>query len=296
MMSRSKSMSVSSVLRITLAALLCTCALQARSAITCQVTSAGFTTVYSESITTANDTTGSYTVSCTRGLTSDPITFAYTLTANDGLNANSPPTNRAAAPVTGQNRIDYELYRIAAGSGPWNNTVATGFSGTVNFGTTATMSASDSKPFYARVPAQQNVKAATFTDTVTMTLLNSVGTTVTTGTLAVSIVNTSSCQFTTPPGAIIFDYTSFQATAATASTPYSVRCTNGVSYTPSLNAAGGTLLTLPYTLSLSNPSAVTANGLPQDYTINGSIASGLAGTCSGPTCTAQQSHTLTITY
>jgi len=291
-------MSVSYALRIALAALLCICALRAEAAITCQVTSAGFTAVYSETIATANDTTGSYTVTCTRGLTSDPTTFAYTLRANDGLNANAPPTNRAAAPGGGQNRIDYELYRIAAGSGPWNNTTLTAFSGTVNFGTTATMSASDTKPFYARIPALQNVKASTFTDTVTMSLLNSVGTQIDTDTLAVSIINTTSCQFTTPPGTIVFNYTSFQATTATANTPYSVRCTNGVSYTPSLNAAGGTLLTLPYTLTLSNAATVTANGLPQSYTINGSIAAGLAGTCSSSAviCTAQQSHTLTITY
>ena len=290
-------MSVSYALRIALATLVCTCAWQAQAAITCQVTSSGFTSVYSETIATANDTTGSYTVTCTRGLTSDPTTFAYTLQANNGLNAISPPTNRAAAPGGGANRINYELYRTAAGTGPWNNTTATAFSGTVIFSTATTMNASDNKPFYVRIAALQNVKASTFTDTVTMTLFNSTGTIqLDTGTLAVSIINTASCQFTTPPGTIAFNYTSFQATPATANTPYSVRCSSGVSYTPTLNAAGGTLLTLPYTLTLSNPAAVTANGLPQNYTINGSIASGLAGTCSGPTCTSQQSHTLTITY
>ncbi|SDN88703.1 spore coat protein U domain-containing protein [Polaromonas sp. JS666] len=292
-------MSVSYASRIVLAALLCTCALRAQAAITCQVTSTGFTAVYSETIATANDTTGSYTVTCTRGLTSDPITFAYTLRANDGLNANAPPTNRAAAPGGGVNRINYELYRTAAGTGPWNNTTATAFAGTVIFGTTTTMSASDSKPFYARIPALQNVKASTFTDTVTMSLLNSVGTTVDTDTLAVTIINTTSCQFTTPPGTMTFNYTSFQTTAATANTPYSVRCTSGVSYTPSLSATGGTLLNLPYTLTLSNPATVSANGLPQNYTINGSIAAGLSGTCAGPAaviCTGQQPRTLTITY
>jgi spore coat protein U-like protein len=290
-------MSVSNALRIALAALLCTCALQARAAITCQVTSSGFTAVYSETIATANDTTGSYTVICTRGLTTDPITFAYTLRADDGLNENAPPTNRAAATGGGVNRINYEIYRTAAGSGPWNNTTATAFAGTVNFGTTATMSASDSKPFYARIPALQNVKAATFTDTVTLSLRNSVGTQIDTGTLAVTIINTASCQFTTPPGTITFNYTSFQTTAATASTPYSVRCTNSVSYTPTLSAPGGTLLALPYTLTLSNSATVTANGLPQNYTINGTIASGLSGTCSVATCTSlPQARTLTITY
>lgn len=286
-------MSVSYALRIALAVLLCTCALRAQAAITCQVTSTGFTSVYSETIATANDSTGSYTVTCTRGLTTDPITFAYTLRANDGVNANAPPTNRARA---GGSRINYEIYRTAAGTGPWNNTTATAFAGTVNFGTTTTMSASDSKPFYARIPALQDVNAATFTDTVTLSLRNSVGTQIATGTLAVSIVNTASCQFTTPPSAMTFNYTSFQATAATANTPYTVRCTNGVSYTPTLSAAGGTLLNLPYTLTLSNPATVTANGLPQNYTINGSIAAGLAGTCSGATCTGQQVRTLTITY
>jgi len=291
-------MSIFSVLRFALAALLCTCALQARAAITCQVTSSGFTSVYSENIATANDTTGSYTVTCTRGLTTDPISFAYTLQANNGLNSTAPPTNRAAATGGGANRINYELYRTSPGTGSWNNTTATAFAGTVNFGTSTTMSASDSKPFYARITALQNVKASTFTDTVTMTLFNSTGTVqMDTGTMAVTIINTASCQFTTPPGTITFNYISFQATAATTNTPYSVRCTSGVPYTPSLNAAGGTLLALPYTLALSNPAGVTANGLPQNYTINGSIAAGLSGTCSGANCaSAPQTHTLTITY
>ncbi len=291
-------MSVFSVLRFALAALLCTCALQARAAITCQATSSGFTSVYSETIATANDTTGSYTVTCTRGLTTDPISFAYTLQANNGVNSIAPPTNRAAATGGGQNRINYELYRTSPGTGSWNNTTATAFAGTVNFGTSTTMNASDSKPFYARITALQNVKASTFTDTVTITLFNSTGTVqMDTGTMAVSIINTASCQFTTPPGAITFNYISFQATAATTNTPYSVRCTSGVSYTPTLSAAGGTLLALPYTLTLSNPAAVNANGLPQNYTINGSIAAGLSGTCSVATCTsAPQARTLTITY
>ena len=288
-------MSIFSVLRFALAALLCTCVLQARAAITCQVTSSGFTSVYSENIATANDTTGSYTVTCTRGLTTDPITFAYTLRANDGVNANAPPTNRARA---GGSRINYELYRTAAGSGPWNATTATAFAGTVNFGTSTTMSASDSKPFYARIPALQNVNAATFTDTVIVTLFNSTGTVqMDTGTMAVTIINTASCQFTTPPGTITFNYISFQATAATTNTPYSVRCTSGVPYTATLSATGGTLLALPYTLTLSNAATVAANGLPQNYTIDGSIAAGLSGTCSFANCTsAPQARTLTITY
>ena len=290
-------MSVSYALRFTLAVLVYACALNAQAAITCQVTSTGFTAVYSETIGTANDTTGSYTVTCTRGLISDPITFAYTLRANDGINFNSAPTNRGAAPGGGANRINYELYRTAPGTGPWNNTAATAFGGTVFFGTTNTMSASDRQPFYARIPALQNVKASTFTDTVTMTLLNSALTQIDTDTFAVSIINTTSCQFTTPPGTISFNYTSFQTTPATASTPYSVRCTTGVSYTPSLSATGGTLLNLTYTLALSNPATVSANGLPQNYTINGSIPAGLAGTCSSATCiSAPQTRTLTITY
>jgi len=45
-----------------------------------------------------------------------------------------------------------------------------------------------------------------------------------------------------------------------------------------------------------NGSSATGNGLTQNYTINGSIAGGQAGTCATATCSGSQTRTLTITY
>lgn len=297
-------MTVSYALRLAAAALLSICALQAQAAITCTVSSSGFTSVYSTTITTANDSQGAYTINCTRGnLAVDPTSFAYTLQANNGQNACPGSTNCATNGTGAANRVTYEVYIAPTFATAWGNTTATAFSGTVNFGNAATATASDTKTFYARIPAQQNVNAKTFSDTVALTLCNAAGTDCSTppyganGSFSVSIITTAECQFTTPPGTVTFNYTSFQVAAATANTPYSVRCTNGLSYTPSLDAAGGTLLSLDYTLALSNPATATANGLPQSYTINGTINGGLSGTCSTGACTsAPQQRTLTITY
>ena len=63
----------------------------------------------------------------------------------------------------------------------------------------------------------------------------------------------------------------------------------------SLDASGGTLLGLNYSLSLP-VTAGTGNGLPQTYSINGTAAANQVGTCATATCSATALRTLTITY
>jgi spore coat protein U-like protein len=287
--------------RLPLALLLLAAWAPAQAAINCTVTTSGFTAVYDTVVNLPNDSQGSYTVSCSRSdLSNDPTSLSYTLTANDGVNVTGG-RNHAVNGNGAANRVEYELYTSPSYSIAWSTTPATSISGTVNFGSTATANASDTRTFYARIPQRQTVNAKTFSDTVTLTLCSSTGTCTgapygVTGGLSVTVITTPSCQVSTPPSDLNFTYSSFQAGPSGASTTYAVRCTGGVTYSSGLDATSGTLLGLNYTLSLSNTSTVTGTGVPQSYSISGSIAGGQSGTCNAATCTAAQRRTLTITY
>jgi hypothetical protein len=129
-----------------------------------------------------------------------------------------------------------------------------------------------------------------------------------TGNFNVNIALTSKCEINSTAaatGAVITDidltYTSFQTTAATGSTSFNVRCTNGLDYTLGLDSTSVTdaALNLDYTLALSATSN-TGNGANQAYTVAASMAAGQAGTCATATCdnsgSANRQRTLTITY
>lgn len=236
--------------------------------------------------------TGSYTVSCTRAA-GDASTFNWSLGADNGNN-NSGAQNRV---ILGTRTYNYELYRLTPyiNANRWQDAAATRFTGTVNFGSQLTGSSTGS--FDLRIPGAQTVRpAGTYTDTVTVTVRNAgSGAMMSQTSFSVSVITIASCTLATPPGNINFAYTSFQVSAATASTSFGVNCTTGVPYTMSLDATSGTLLGLPYTLSLSQTSA-TGTGAAQTYSINGSITGGLSGTCATATCSASATRTLTITY
>jgi spore coat protein U-like protein len=296
-------MSASYALRSILIALLCICALRAQAAIVCNVSSSGFTAYYFENDPNPTNGTGSFTVSCSR-TAGDAITFAYTLASDDGLHE-SGGFNRAfnGAGGTGAARMNYNLYRDAGLTQRWGNSTALDFAGTVNFGTAATLFATHTQTYYTTIPAVQNKNAGLFTDTVTMRLCNSLGTgcgtgNLSNGTFPVTINNNSLCLLTTPPGSISFNYTSFQVANATANTSYTVRCTINQIYAMTLDAPGGTLLGLNYTLSLSAPGNRTGTGFSENFTINGTILGGgnTSGTCGGATCSQTQTRILTITY
>jgi hypothetical protein len=103
-------------------------------------------------------------------------------------------------------------------------------------------------------------------------------------------------------------YTSFQSSASTGSTSFSVRCTNTHGYSLSLDSASITdgATGLAYTLNLSSSSthSATSNasltglsgngGTGQTYYVHGNIASGQDGTATAGT--ANNQRTLTITY
>ena len=277
------------LLRLLLSALACWALLAsgaAQAAMTCNLTSNGFTTSYSPANTTATIVSASFTMTCTRSASGDALSQTYTVAANTGLN----PAGGGLQAASGSNRISYDL---DTGSGcnanRWKG--GTKLGGTITFTSTSDFTPRTSTvSYWGCIGSGQNVAAGTYTDTVTMT--PSIGTT---ATFPVTIVTSASCSISSPPGTMTFNYTSLQSGAASASTSFSNTCSNSLPYTMALDATSGTLIGLNYTLSLSASSA-TGTGAAQSHTINGSVAAGQTGICSLSSCSATAARTLTITY
>jgi spore coat protein U-like protein len=264
----------------------------AHAAVTCTASVTSIVKGYDPNAVGDTVATGSYTVSCTR-LASDPNTFNWQLGADNGVH-NAGAQNRVQ--LSPGNRYNYEIYRLTpyVNANRWQDAAATRFTGTINFG--AGLIASQSGSFDLRLPGPQAVNpAGTYTDTVTVTVRNGSGTMLSQTTFSVSIITIASCTLSTPPGNINLAYTSFQASAASASTTFKVNCTTGIPYTMALDATSGTLVGLNYTVALSQ-SASNGTGAAQTFSINGDIAAGQAGTCATGSCAGSATRTLTITY
>lgn len=257
----------------------------AQAAISCSVSSNGFTAAYVPSNPGTNITTASFTMSCTRGLSSDATSQAFTVRADNGLYT-AGINNQGAS---GTNRIRYDVFVDSACITQWKGGTTLG--GTIVFsGSSDFFTRSQTVTYFGCIAAGLNSPAGTYTDTVTMN--PSIGSPATFG---VTIITPASCSISTPPGNITFNYASFQTGSAAASTSFATTCTANLPYTMALDATSGTLLGLNYSLSLSASSA-TGTGAAQTFSINGAMASGQAGTCSAGTCPASVGRTLTITY
>lgn len=266
----------------------------AQAKVTCTIGSAGFSTAYGSvlSVTAAN-----FTVTCTANLYGGSAT--YQVAVNNGTNF-SGTQNRAA--LVG-NYLNYNLTSDSGCLTAWNGTT---YIPAIAY-TTPNLAANGTDiktySYYGCVPAGLTVPAAgTYTDTITMSFVPG-GTSFTSGTFPVSIYAPATCSISTPPGNIVFNYTSFSATAAAANTTFMSTCTNLLPYTMTLDATSGVLTGLNYSLALNtvgtggvSPLTSIGIGVPQTFFINGSIASGQSGTCATATCAGSQARTLTITY
>jgi hypothetical protein len=267
----------------------------AHARVTCSISSAGFSTAYGSAL---NVTAASFTVTCTANPGGGSAT--YQVAVDNGLNF-SGTQNRAAS---GGNTLNYFLASDSGCTSAWKGTAyipATPYT-TQNFLAAGTETKTFS--YYGCVPAGLAVPAAgTYSDTVTMSFIPG-GTAFTGGTFAVSITAPATCSFSTQPGNIDFNYTSFGA-AALANTFFVTNCSNLLPYTMALDVTSGTIVGLNYTLALNTTpdsggtSPLTSRGTAagaQTFYINGSIAAGQAGTCATGTCSGSETHTLTITY
>lgn len=284
-----------------LTAVLLACApATALAAISCDFSVSSITVYYDSASSAAVPATGTININCTRA-TGDPASRWLRFSNVGSLYCSG---SQARALLSGTNYLNYDLATTNAFSTPWDcGSTATTAPVQVSFGTGNAASASTN--FYFRVLAGQSLALGTYSDTVTVqgqinnNANNSGGSysnLASTRTFPVSVIVPNTCVISSPPGTISLAYTSFQTTAATASTSFAVRCAAGAPYTMALDSTSGTLLGLNYSLSLSSTSN-NGNGAPQSTTITGSIAANQAGTCASTgTCTASKTHSLTVTY
>lgn len=271
--------------RLLVALLLLAAALDSSATITCNLSSAGFTAFYLPANPTTDSTQTFFTVTCTRTSNGDATSVSYSVFADNGDYA-SGTQNRAAR---GSARINYDIHRNASCSAPWQG--LTTIAGSVAMPGLGTFTGQGN--FWGCVPAGQGVAAGTYTDHVGMTLLWGFFS-FAAGSFPVTIVTPATCTLNTPPGNVVFNYTSFGA-AANASTTFRITCSSGMPYTMALDATAGTVIGLNYTLGLST--TVTAGtGVQQVHTVSGNMPAAQSGNCAGATCTASQARTLTITY
>ncbi|WP_302174747.1 spore coat protein U domain-containing protein [uncultured Hydrogenophaga sp.] len=135
----------------------------------------------------------------------------------------------------------------------------------------------------------------------------------------VTINLAAKCELTSTPQDLVLNYTAFQTTAATATTSFGVRCTEGLQYTLSMGAAAAYGLAadsttgLNYGIEILNGTTPVASkttptstaitpatgGATTTYNITATIPAGQAGVCSTPGGACNGSavqKTLTIEY
>jgi len=275
------------IARIAAAALVALASLGAQAAYNCSVSSAGFSAAYDPASPATNVTQTEFTITCTRSL-SDASTMDWSIRADNGLYPRGGGRNRAAF---GRSRVNYDIFQDGACGSQWGGNRA--ISGTLDF--SGSLTATDTVTYWGCIAARQTgLRSGTYTDLVTMTLTYGPFSSTASGTAAVAIATPATCQLTTPPGDLVFNYIGFGA-AANASTTYGVTCTSYLPYTMALDATSGTLLGLNYTLVLGATDA-TGTGVEQTFSITGNIAAGQGGTCGTGTCSASQARTLTVSY
>jgi spore coat protein U-like protein len=260
----------------------------AHAAITCSLSSGGFAAAYDPASGVNNVTQTNFTVTCTRGLTSDPASVNFSITVDNGLYAQGQ-NNRAAYLA---NRIRYDVFRDASCGSKWKG--ATSIAGAINFAGTGTV-AQQFNYWGCILPGQTGLAAGTYTDQITMTMTyGPAPSLVTVATAAVAIGTPATCSVSAAPGNIVFNYVALGG-AVNPSTTYGVTCTFALPYTMALDVTSATLVGLNYTLALSSPSSV-GTGAQQTFSINGAMAAGQPGTCAAAGCTGTRVHSITITY
>jgi hypothetical protein len=273
-------------------------------AVLCSVTatSVPLTTIYKSG--TATQRTGTISGSCTREAGDINRPYIYI-----GINQGEPPAGRGMTRQNGTQTLAYELYHRNYGSGLW--TEATGVNSTsganggifyqmANNGSAQTFSF----PYYFQISTPQATAPAGIYDDLAVTVTvresdkkgNASGVTLAATSFGVSASIQHSCYFSSAPSPLTLDYTSFTTTAATGSSNFQLSCTYNSPYTLTLGPpTTGTLLGLNYSLALSATSGIGIAS-PQSYSVNGTVAANQSGTCTTGSCSASQSHTITVGF
>lgn len=256
---------------------------------TCAISSASLTAPTYDPFGAQLQVQGSVSFSCTRppGNPRFPTTF---LVGASGTNPRSMSN--------GTDTLGYSLLTgYAPCGGNWDGSTALQVANTApnptdnGTRTTPTMTAT----FCLQIPAGQTGSSpGTYTATPVLTITDSNGHNwLTGGVLNLIAPVAQGCAIVNSPSALTINYTAF-GPAQSGNSLFRLRCTNRTPYSLSLDATSGTMLGLPYTLSL--PAGGTGSGQPQTITITGTIPAGQAGACAGATCSQTQTRQLTVTY
>lgn len=264
----------------------------AQAAITCTVSSSGFSSTYLPSSGTINVTQTSFTATCTRNAPGDPTSLNYRVGVNDG--ANFSGTNRARS---GASFLNYDTYQNATCGTAWGSVAGDRIVLSMTLANTVGAFQTVTINYWGCIPASQLAATGVYTDNLTLTVYDGPGNSgspIANNTAPVQIAVPAQCNITAAPGAITLSYTAF-GPAATANTTFGVTCGNTLPYTMALNATSGVVVGLNYSLALSS-SGGAGTGLQQNHSITATIPANQAGTCASAICTGTQVHTLTITY
>lgn len=255
--------------------------------------STGFSTAYAAAGVVPNVSQGTVSFNCTRSAAGDATSIL--LTANNGAHA-SGVQNRAQ----NGSRILYEAYKDSACAAVWTSLVVSDF-WAINLLNVLGAQPVSVSYWGCITVAGQVVAARTYTDTVTMQVLDATpqrralsGK----STFPVSIISPATLAITAAPGNVAFTYTAF-GPAANASTTFATTGTLNLPYTMALDADSGVVSGLNYGLTIdaqASPVSARGSGAAQTHTINGNMPAGQAGTCTTGSCSSSQVHTLTITY
>jgi hypothetical protein len=293
-----------SVWRLCLCGLLLAVSPHAQAVYSCTVTATSSGLIYQTP--TPRDVTGSATLTCTRSA-GDSSNLSYRLKADDGLNATSSQPFRRVRLSSSSNYLSYSLRR----GGTCNNNTnwrapATGTgnveTGTLNFG--AALTATTTLTYCIRVQVgfggnPSSPAAGVYSDTFNIFAQypnSNAGALSPNAPVVMTVGVNNQCVFNTYPGNLAFNYTAFSATAQTSTTSFMLRCSSGLPWTISVSPNPAVLQGLRYTITPS-PASGSGNGnTGQAVTLTGSMQAGQAGTCTGPTCSGTQAHTVFITY
>ena len=263
------------------------------------------TTAYDPFSSTNNDTQGGILLTCTRAPSDQKFPANFWV----GVGTGAACAGSAGRLKSGTSDcLTYALYQnYSTCSSAWGGTTGILLANSNTKGSdTVTNPSPESASFCFRINALQTTakpSSPSYTDTLTVEVrsTNNAGYLWGGTSFTLSTNVNAACSFTTPPGSLVINYTSFSTTASTGTSNFALRCTNSTPYTLALDQTSVTdnALNLAYTLALSASSG-TGSGVAQSYTITGTMAVGQAGTCASASCTnnaaTNKSRTLTVTY
>jgi len=241
-------------------------------------------------------------ITCNRDLASEAMNgLPYSLAADNGAYANGQ-NNNARLAFNGTNYdLRYDVFQGSCNGQQWrsNNPIT----GTVTWPAGVTGPASDTKPFWFCIKTATTPTAAgVYRDSIALTATyNNI--TATVGTIPVAIYAPANCTINSGPGDFGLTYNAFQASALISARPFISTCTVDMPYGISVSPSAGTLAGVNYSVDITDAGVsgnvvTTTNGTVGARTLYVRVTApaAQAGTCTGATCTASQSHTLTLTY